>query len=192
MNEIIKETGIDEITEKLGDLQKKAPNVLKNAINETTRFAKKTVNAEITKKYALNRRKISISERLKVKTARLGEMSGIVSSKGPRLSRRYFYYAQQKKGIKVKIYRNENPELLGNEYGKAFINHLSSEKARSDISDIKQILLRQTKSRLPIQKQTGPSVAQMIRGVYTQSSFEITKKLNEAIEKQIERTLAKK
>ena len=189
MNDMIKEAGIDQIEERLGDLRRKAPAILKASINETTRFAKKKVSAEIKKKYAINQRKVNITEKLAVKTARMGDMSGIVSSKGPRISRRYFTYTAQKKGIKSKIYRNETPEILKNEYGKAFINNLSSEWARADISDIKQIIMRSTRKRLPIVKQTGPSVSHMIKGVINVTDPEITRTLEEAINRRIERTL---
>lgn len=191
MNDMIKETGIDQIEKQLGDLRRKAPAILKASINETTRFAKKKVSAEIRKKYAINQRKINISEKLEVKTARTGDMSGVVSSKGPRISRRYFTYTAQKKGIKSKIYRNETPEILKNEFGKAFINNLSSEQARTNISDIRQIIMRKSKDRLPIEKQTGPSVAHMIRGVVKTTDQEITRTLEEAINRRIERTLEK-
>lgn len=65
MNIDINIEGLEEIKRKLGDLNKKAPSVLANAVNKTAREARKTLLNEAKSKYTLQRKRFNQNSSIK-------------------------------------------------------------------------------------------------------------------------------
>lgn len=77
---IVEDTLIKEIEQKLGNLSKKAPAVLKKAVNDTAKQARKRMAKEAKKKYVLKVR--SFNESMKIKKATVQKPEAIINSKG--------------------------------------------------------------------------------------------------------------
>lgn len=164
---------VEYARKRLGDLQKKAPVVVRNAINKTAKEAKKK-DERITKQTYTAKSDI---HSLEFKKATTGNLQAVLKDKGANVSMTHFKHYSGKKTISAIINVKHGRKTLGKYGNKAFYYNT--------------IFVRKGKSRLPIEKMASISSPVMHGNDQTWGTIEdeTLQKLYENIEKEIERIL---
>lgn len=164
---------------RLGDLQKKAPMVIRTAINKTAKEAKKT-DERITKKTYTAKGDIHSLQFQKATTANL---QAILKDRGANISMTHFSHYIGKNKVSAIINTNNGRKTLGKYSHPAFYNSLSNGGSG--------IAIRLGKNRTPIEKMASISSPVMHGNDGTWGTIEpgIRQKLHENVEKEIERIL---
>lgn len=168
---------VDEALEyarkRLGDMQKKAPMVVRTAINKTAKEAK-TKDERITRQTYTARSDI---HSLEFKKATTGNLQAILKDKGANISMTHFSHYVGKRTISAIVNTKHGRRTLGKHGNKAFFYNT--------------IFVREGKSRLPIEKMASISSPVMHGNDQTWGTIEdeTLQKLYENIEKEIERIL---
>lgn len=161
------------VRERLGDLYKKAPMVIRSAINKTAKEAKQK-DERITKRMYTAKSDINSLQFTKATTANL---QAILKDKGANISMTHFNNYNGKRGISAIINTSHGRKKLGKYGNPAFYYNT--------------IFARTTKSRLPIEKMASISSPVMHGNNQTWGTIEAEtlQKLHENIEKELERIL---
>ena len=164
---------------RLGDSQKKAPMVVRTAINKTAKEAK-TKDERITKQMYTAKGDIHSLEFKKATTANL---QAILKDRGANISMTHFSHYSGKNKVSAIINRKHGRKTLGKYGNKAFNNSLANGG--------NGIAVRLGVSRLPIEKMASISSPVMHgnEGTWGTIEPEIYRKLHENVEKEIERIL---
>lgn len=164
---------------RLGDLQKKAPMVIRTAINKTAKEAKK-MDERITKKTYTAKGDIHSLQFQKATTANL---QAILKDRGSNVSMTHFSHYAGKTKVSAIINSSHGRKTLGKYGNKAFINALANGGSG--------IAVRVGKSRTPIEKMASISSPVMHGNDGTWGTIEpgIRQKLHENVKKEIERIL---
>lgn len=185
---------IDEIERRLGNLKKKAPNVIANAINRTVTNIKKNMASETSKKYNITstdvKKTISISRasRSNLIGKTVSKSSPIVLSKfkvSPNSPVKYGNKGKRTpKVYKVSVRKGKADKKLDAD-PKAFIAIMKSGH--------KGLFVRTTDNSLPIKQLYGPSVPQMIKNEDSMKKIEeeAQSTLNKRIDAEINNLLRK-
>lgn len=165
--------------QRLGDLQRKAPMVIRTAINKTAKEAKKT-DERITKKTYTAKGDIHSLQFQKATTANL---QAILKDRGANISMTHFSHYAGKNKVSAVINTKHGRKTLGKYGNKAFYNSLANGGSG--------IAVRIGKSRTPIEKMASISSPVMHGndGTWGTVEPEIRQKLHEYVEKEIERIL---
>lgn len=164
---------------RLGNLQKKAPMVIRTAVNKTAREAKKN-DERITKQTYTAKGDIHALKFTKATTANL---TAILRDSGANVSITHFSHYAGKSRISAIINKKHGRRTLGKYGNSAFFNSLA--KGGNGIA------VRLTKSRLPIEKMASISSPVMHGNDQTWGTIEgeMRQKLYDNIEKELERIL---
>lgn len=159
----------------LGDMQKKAPLAVRNAINKTAREAKKQ-DERVTKQTYTAKGDINALQFTKATT---GNLTAILKDKGANISMSHFTHYAGKRGVSAIINTKHGRKTIGKHGNKAFIWNT--------------IFVREGKSRLPIEKMVSISSPVMHGNDGTWGTIEddVRTKLYENLNKEIERILSK-
>ena len=159
--------------QKLGAMQKKAPQAVRTALNKTAREAKKQ-DERITKQTYTAKGDI---HSLQFKKATTANLQAILKDKGSNISMSHFRTYVGKKRISAVINTKHGRRNLGKYGNKAFFWNT--------------IFVREGQSRLPIEKMASISSPVMHGNVNTWGTIEddVRSKLYENIDKEIERIL---
>lgn len=170
---------LEYVRKRLGNLQKKAPMVIRTAINKTAREAKKQ-DERITKKLYTSKSDINSLQFTKATTANL---TAILKDKGANISMSHFRNYAGKRGVSAVINTSHGRKKLSKYGNPAFFNALANGG--------NGIAVRVSKSRLPIEKMASISSPVMHGNDQTWGTIdeETRQKLHENIEKELERIL---
>lgn len=147
----VDEQMIREVEKRLGEMSKKAPNVISNALNRAMTNVASNIKKEVRKEYIIKAKDIEAT--LIRRKATRNALSASILSRGNPIPLDRFKVSprtvqpKRKKPIKVAVKKTGLKELMG-----AFV---------ADIHGIK-VFRRRTKKRLPIDRLFGPSIPQMI------------------------------
>lgn len=171
---------LEYIRKRLGDLQKKAPMVLRTAINKTAKEAKKQ-DERLTKRMYTAKGDIHA---LKFEKASTGNLTAILRDKGSNISISHFSHYAGKRGISAIINTTHGRRQIGKYGNKAFFTG-------GLLNGGSTILVRKTAARLPLEKMASISSPVMHGNDQTWGTMEneVRQKLHENVEKEIERIL---
>lgn len=145
-------TMLEDVQRRLGEMEKKAPNVISSALNRALTNVASNVSKEVRQDY--NIKAADIKSTLEKTRASKANLSAIVRSRGNLIPLDRFKVSpkkvspKRKTPIKIAVKKTGMKPL-----GGAFV---------ADISGIK-VFKRQSKKRLPIDRLFGPSVPQMLQ-----------------------------
>lgn len=172
---------LKEIEKMLGEMQNRAPTVLKNAINRTTANVRKNMAAEVTKEY--NIKIMDVRKTLDTKKATRSSLTAEVRSRSGVIALSKFKVTPNR----VVTYRNGNPSP---KVYKAAVKR-GNTKTLSPNSFIavmksghKGVFERASISSLPIKQLYGPSVPQMVSN--EKVIAKIQREANETLRKRID------
>jgi hypothetical protein len=197
------EVEVDEATFKaiqlkLGNVQSKAPRVLKNAVNATAREAKKSLAAKAQQTYTIKTSKFN--KNIKKKNATLAKPEALLKISGSTNTLESFQNKTNTKRLaaKAKVRTNATlKELISDKGGKAFKAEIKNGGKNHKLKNTKPhnaILQRVGNERLPLKGFYGPSDPVMVGSekVYGVLKPEIEKLLYKNISKQIDKVLGGK
>lgn len=171
---------LEYVRKRLGDMQKKAPMVIRTAINKTAKEAKQK-DERITKRMYTAKRDI---HSLQFKKATTANLQAILKDKGANISMTHFKHYAGKRGVSAIINTTHGRKQLG-KYGNLafFTGGLRNGGAT--------ILVRKSAARLPLEKMASISSPVMHGNEQTWGTIEdeTLKKLHDNIEKELERIL---
>lgn len=164
---------LEYVRQRLGDLQKKAPMVIRNAINKTAKEAK-TKDEKITKQTYTAKGDI---HSLQFQKATVGNLWAVLRDSGANISMTHFNHYAGKSKVSAIINTKHGRRTLGKYGNLAFFWNT--------------IFVRQSSSRLPIEKMASISSPVMHGndGTWGTIEDETLHKLHDNIEKEIERIL---
>ena len=170
---------LEYVRQRLGDLQKKAPMVIRNAINKTAKEAK-TKDERITKQTYTAKGDI---HSLQFQKATVGNLWAVLRDSGANISMTHFNHYAGKSKVSAIINTKHGRQTLGKYGNLAFYNSLA--KGGSGIA------VRLGKSRVPIEKMASISSPVMHGNDETWGTIEdeTLHKLHDNIEKELERIL---
>lgn len=166
----------------LGDMQKKAPLAVRNAINKTAREAKKQ-DERITKQTYTAKGDINALQFTKATT---GNLTAILKDKGANISMSHFTHYAGKRGVSAIINTKHGRKTIGKYGNKAFMS-LNLRNGGNGI------MVRTGATRLPLEKVASISSPVMHGNDGTWGTIEddVRTKLYENLNKEIERILSK-
>ncbi len=176
---------LEYIRKELGDLHRRAPVVLRTAINKTAAEAKKR-DDRITGQTYTAKRDINRLEHKKATTANL---QAILSDKGENISMTHFKYRAGKRGISVLINKTHGYKKVEKHDNPAFYAMKKEKGGKVG----KFIAVRYGKQRLPIEKLLSISSPVMHGNKNTWGKIEpdIEALLHKNVRKELERVLSK-
>lgn len=188
------------IERKLGDMENRAPTVLKNAINQTARQARKRLGAEAQKTYTV--KNAGFNRAMKIKNATASEPEAIINAKGEPIPLKNFKISKAGGVAKAQVLKSGTLKPLQIAGLKAFVNNVAkkgqvrkrdTQKGQKG-TQVTHVAVAQRKgaARLPIKTFYGNSVPMMIgneKRVYGIVKPEIEKMVQENVEKQIRKVL---
>lgn len=172
---------LEYIRKELGELRRRAPIVLRTAINRTAAEAKKR-DEKITRQTYTAKNDINKLEQKKATTANL---QAVLSDKGKNISLRRFTHYAGKSKLTAIINARRGRKTIGKYGNPAFANILA--RGGSGIA------VRYNKTRLPIEKLSSISSPVMHGNKNTWGKIEpdIKALLHENVKKELERVLTK-
>lgn len=142
---------IQDVQNRLGEFEKRAPNVISNSLNRAMTTVGSTVRKEVRQEYHIKAR--DVSETLKRYRAKPSNLRASVLSSGSPIGLDKFKVSpktinpRRKTPIKIGVKKSSLNRVMG-----AFMADISGHK----------VFERTSKSRLPIKRLFGPSVPQML------------------------------
>lgn len=198
----VEDNALKSIEQKLGDLSRKAPTVMKKAVNETAKDAKRVLAARAKATYTV--KKAPFPQEMLITGALVSKPTAVISAKGETLPLTRFKVSAGKKTTKVQVLKEGGlKELKSTRYGeiKAFVNNIADRnqvrkkdtaKGEAGTRVIhKAVAQRKGENRLPIREKFGNSIPAMLgsKRVYGKEQDNIKKMLKANIEKHINQIL---
>lgn len=173
---------LEYVRQRLGNMQKRAPMVIRTAINKTAKEAKKQ-DERLTKQTYTAKGDIHA---LKMESATVGNLTAILRDSGANISMTHFNHYAGKSRVSAIINTKHGRRTLGKYENPAF-----SGKIGRGSNTGSGIAVRLGKSRLPIEKMASISSPVMHGndGTWGTIEPEIKQKLHENVEKELERIL---
>lgn len=191
---LIDERTLKDIQIKLGSLEKKTPNVLKNAINMAARKTRKMLPEKARERYTIKGSKMK--KNISLTSASISNLGAKIKVKGR--PHQLIYFQTRKNGVRMAAKargRNDRSlkELISSTGGKAFITTIDNGEDQNGNRNRKHrtVLQRLTKSRYPLVTLAGPSDPEMLgnQDVYGNLEPSIQQELMKSINKQIQRVI---
>lgn len=193
----VEDNALKSIEQKLGDLSSKAPTVMKKAVNETAKQARKQLASEAQKKYAV--KSGSFNKAMKIKNATVRKPEAIITATGQvqelrdfKVStNRYATGADRPNLTKGKVLKNGSLKPLEVGGVKAFITKFRS----GHVAVVQRVPGKKMKSNPKkefIKKLLSPSIPTMIGNeekVYGIVEPDIAENLKANINKHIQALL---
>lgn len=172
----------------LGNLERKTPSVLKNAINMTARRTRKELIKGAREKYTL--RSSKRKEGLVLRSASASNLVATFTVRGKMHQLIYFQtrHNSKKRATRARVRKDRSlKELVSSTGGKAFIATMKNGSENNHDA----VVQRQTKNRYPLLTFAGPSTPEMIgsKEVYGKIAPNIRKELVRNINRQIQRVM---
>lgn len=166
----------DYVMTQLGKMQKKAPMVIRSAVNDTAKDAKKQ-NDKLTKRTYTAKGSINP---LKYTAATVGNLTAVLRDRGRNISISHFSTYAGKRAVTAVINRNHGRQIIGKYGNKAFSNDLANGGSG--------IAVRVSASRLPIEKMASISSPVMHGNKQTWGTIEdaVHQSLYRNIQKRLE------
>lgn len=120
----VEENALKYIEQKLGNLSKKAPMVLKKAVNETAKQTKKKLNKKAKETYTV--KKANFNDVMQIEAATVGKLIAVISARGEPLPLSRFKVSKGKKTTKVQILKEGSLKELKKGDIKAFVNNIAN------------------------------------------------------------------
>lgn len=179
-----------KVEKKLGSMKSEAGNVLKKALNDTAKQARKQLAEEAQKTYVVKSGKFNKS--MKIKNATAGNLKAVINSSGGVMELKDFKVSPAKyatglnrpTAIKAKVLKSGGMKTLEKGGIKAFIGKF----ANGHVS----VMQRRGNERLPVKKLLSPSIPKMIgseKRVYGIVQPDIGKNLQMNVQKHIAKVL---
>lgn len=199
----VEDNALKKIEQKLGDMSSKAPSVMKKAVNETAKEAKKALAAKAKATYTV--RNAKFTSVMKIKSATVGKPEAVISASGEPLPLLQFKVSRGKKVTKVQVIKEGSLKELKKSRGdiKAFVNNIANKnqvrkhdtaKGKAGTKVIhKAVAQREGKERLGIEEKYGNSVPVMLgsKRVFGEEEKNINEILGKKLEKHITTILEK-
>lgn len=173
---------LHDIEKRLGSLKSKTPTVLKDALNNTARWAQKKLANKAQETYTI--KSAGFNKAMKISRASTNNLVAIIKTAGKQIALQRFTARKNAAGAKVKVVKANSIKSLHEDDRKAFIATFKSGH--------KAVAIRQGKSRLPVKEYKALSVPQMIgseKRVYGIIKPDIKYILQREANKRIERLL---
>lgn len=178
------------VERKLGNMKAKAPDVLKRALNETAKQARKDLATEAQKTYVVKSGRFN--KAMKIKNATAGNLEATINATGKVMGLKDFKVspATMKTGaarpdvVKAKVLKAGGMKSLQKGSLKAFVTRFPSGHVA--------VVQRRGESRFPIKAFSSNSIPKMIgneKRVYGIVKPNIQKNLKNNVEKQVRKVL---
>ncbi len=155
MIEITPSVELEEIMKRLGDLEKKAPNVIQKAINKTAKDAQKALFHKAKETYTVKSSQFkSKDDSLKIKKASVSNLTAFLNSTGSPLALYGFRVKADDSSTMAKVKKANGLKALKIDDRWAFVTKMKSGH--------QGVFQRRGKSRLPIKELSSVSVPKMI------------------------------
>ena len=191
-----------EIERKLDEIHANGAMVIKKAVNETARRAKKELAITAKKRYTV--KKGNFSGEMQLKSATVSNLTAEITASTPPIPllegdesgiKANFKVSRGKRAIKAQILKEGSLKEIKISNIKAFVNNIAKKgqvrskdtakgKAGSKVIHI-AMAQREGKDRLRINEKYGPSLAAMLSGTYKAQETTIRTDLKDALNKHI-------
>ena len=195
------------VEKKLGSMKSEAPKVLKNAVNETAKQARKDLAVAAQKNYAI--KNAGFNKAMQIKMATISNPTAIIQNTGKKIGLYRFSYRKNSPGSEKYF----NPTLKRTQIGKGGIGAAGKQLKSGSFSSNRGTKLKWFVAKMgsghkgifkrnsssikrgssgEISEIMGPSIAEMIgseRRVYGVVRPNIQKNLKKNIEKQVKKVL---
>lgn len=179
-----------KVEKKLGSMKKEAPKVLKNAINQTAKQARKDLATEAQKTYVVKSGRFN--KAMKIKNATSGRLEATIKATGQVMSLKDYKVSpatmrtgpQRPEVVKAKVLKAGGMKSLQMGDLKAFVVKFKSGHVA--------VAQRRGAARLPIKTLSANSIPKMIgneKRVYGIVKPNIQKNLKANVEKQVRKVL---
>lgn len=148
----VDERVVRDIQSRLGNMSRKAPNVISSALNRAATNVNSNIKKEVRKEYHIKAK--DVQDTISKSKATRGNLSAVVKSSGGVIGLDKFKVSpktvnpKRKRPIKVSVKKGHLKEVMG-----AFVANINGSK----------VFERVRKDRLPIRRLFGPSVPQMLK-----------------------------
>lgn len=200
LNFNIREKDVRKIEYRLGGMSRKAPKVLRAAVNQTAKTARKDLAEEAQKTYTV--KKGGFYKEMRIKYATGNNPTALITSQGGVIPLRDFKHSASGGRTRVQVKKDGSLEDLDAGGIMAFKNNIARKgqmrkretKKGKKGSAVRHIAIAQRESgaRLHIHEKFGPSIPSMLgneKTTYGAVAPEIEKNLSENVEKQIRKVL---
>lgn len=191
---------LSKVERRLGRMKSEAPKVLKNAINQTAKQARKDLATEAQKTYVV---KVgSFNKEMKIKGATTGRMEATIKATGEPLPLRSFRISKAGGRIRAQVLKSGGLKPLERNGIRAFVNNVAkkNQKRKRDTEKGKKgsqvthvaVAQRLSKKRLEIKTLWGNSIPVMIgneKRVYGIVKPHIKENLRRNVEAQVRKVL---
>ena len=189
-----------KVERKLGKMKSEAPKVLKNAINQTAKQARKELAQEAQKTYTI--KSGGFQKAMKLKAASRNNLEATIKAKGEPIPLKNFRFSKAGGRVRVQVLKSGGLKPLEKGGIKAFVNNIARRgqtrqkdtkkgKAGTDVRH-NAIAQRETKERLGIEEKYSNSIPVMLgneKRVYGIVEPQIKENLRKNIEIQIRKVL---
>lgn len=158
---------------------------LKKAVNQTARYAKKSMHKKVLEEYVVHKKYFG-SNQIEMTNATNSNLTARLRIVGRPIHLSEFKYLKNTKSDAAKAYVKKGNSYKGLETNgiKAFVAKMSNGKV--------VILRRKAKERYPVGTFYGPGLAQMAGQAYQKIEKEIQDKLHENINRMVEQIIGGK
>jgi hypothetical protein len=196
----VSERDLRKIEGRLGSMCQKAPAVLKSAVNQTARMARKDLAEEAQRTYTV--KKSGFYKEMKIHYGSNSNPEALITSQGEVIPLRDFKHSASGGRTRAQVKKDGSLKDLEKDGIKAFKNNIAErgQKRKKDTrkgkkgSAVRHIAIaeRETRERLHIHELFGPAIPSMLGNeetTYGAVAPKIEQNLSENVEKQIERVL---
>ncbi len=191
---------LGQIETRLGRMQNQAPSVLKNAINQTAKQARKDLASEAQKKYTI--KNAGFNRAMRLKAASVSNMEAVITASGAPIPLKNFRVSKAGGRVRAQVLKSGGLKELEVGGRKAFVNNIArkGQTRKRDTAkggkgtQVKHMSVAQrlTEKRLPIKELYSNSIPIMIGNedrVYGVVKPHIQDNLQRNIEYQIRKVL---
>lgn len=189
-----------QIERKLGKMKGEAPKVLKNAVNQTAKQARKELAAEAQKTYTI--KKGGFTKAMKLKSASMSNPEATIKAKGEPIPLVNFRVSKAGGQVRAQVLKSGGLKPLEKGGIKAFVNNIAR-KGQTRKKDTKKgkvgtsvrhnaIAQRETKQRLGIEEKFSNSIPIMLgneKRAYGVVEPHIKENLRKNVENEVRKVL---
>lgn len=189
-----------QIEMKLGRMKSEAPKVLKNALNQTAKQARKELSEEAQKTYTI--RNGGFNKAMKLKAASASNLEAIIKAKGKPIQLKNFRISKSGGQVRAQVLKSGGLKPLEKGGIKAFVNNIARKgqirkkktKKGAKGTQVKHMAVAQrlTEKRLHIKELYSNSVPVMIGNedrAYGVVEPHIQENLQRNVEEQVQKAL---
>ena len=114
---------LGQIETRLGRMQNQAPSVLKNAINQTAKQARKDLASEAQKKYTI--KNAGFNRAMRLKAASVSNMEAVITSSGAPIPLKNFRVSKAGGRVRAQVLKSGGLKELEVGGRKAFVNNIA-------------------------------------------------------------------